>query len=188
MSETACSITCILALFAAALSLAKSTFGTLWPQRRCLRRLIGHRAAVNGISVTHDGEGAVSCGADCTVRLWKVPYAAFESGPVETDEDPVVVFRGKVRRSSRDPRPEMGTFGTVLGIAARVAGSYRAARRFAQSPFQKIDHHWRDARFATAAAQVDIWDHERAEPVQSFTWGSDTITSVRFNPAEAQVI
>jgi WD repeat and SOF domain-containing protein 1 len=40
--------------------------------RRCLRRLVGHKAAVKGLSVTPDGEGAVSCSTDCTVKLWKV--------------------------------------------------------------------------------------------------------------------
>jgi len=51
-----------------------------------------------------------------------------------------------------------------------------------------VDHHWRDARFATASAQLDVWDHMRSEPVQTFAWGADTVTSVRFNPAEAQVL
>jgi WD40 repeat protein len=46
----------------------------LWdvPARRCLRRLVGHTGAVKGISMTCDGEAAVSCSTDCTVKLWKV--------------------------------------------------------------------------------------------------------------------
>jgi len=36
--------------------------------------------------------------------------------------------------------------------------------------------------FATAGAKVDVWSHERSEPVSTFTWGADTIHSVRFNP------
>jgi len=119
--------------------------------RRCLRRLVGHRAAVNGVAVTHDGEGAVSCSSDCTVRLWKVPYAPFEGGVVEADEDPVAEFRGK-------------------------------------GAFTKVDHHWRDARFVTAGRVVEVWDHARAQPLQAFEWGSDTVTSVRFNPAEAELV
>jgi len=38
--------------------------------------------------------------------------------------------------------------------------------------------------FATCGQQVDVWDEERAEPVRSFTWGVDSITSVKFNPVE----
>jgi len=95
----------------------------LWDiaQRRCLRRLIGHRAAVSGISVTHDGEGAVSCGADCTARLWKVPFAPFETGAVQEDADPVVEFRGKVSRRrppSRPPPPLRAPRPAAPGAAA----------------------------------------------------------------------
>ncbi len=51
--------------------------------------------------------------------------------------------------------------------------------------FRGIDHHWDRQQFATAGAAVDIWDHSRAEPVQSFSWGADTVTSARFNPVSA---
>ena len=40
----------------------------------------------------------------------------------------------------------------------------------------------------STAAQVGIWDHERSEPVTELSWGSDTVTSVRFNPAEADLL
>ena len=40
--------------------------------------------------------------------------------------------------------------------------------------------------FATCGEQVDIWDENRAEPVRSFTWGVDTIHSVKFNPIEVK--
>jgi WD40 repeat protein len=36
--------------------------------------------------------------------------------------------------------------------------------------------------------QVDIWDHGRSEPVTELSWGSDTVTAVRFNPAEADLL
>jgi len=38
--------------------------------------------------------------------------------------------------------------------------------------------------FATCGQQVDIWDEERTEPVRSFSWGVDSINSVKFNPVE----
>lgn len=124
----------------------------LWdiPARRCLRRLKGHTGAVKGLSVTPDGEGCVSAATDCTVKLWKVPFAPFDGGPVEEDEAPVMEFSGK-------------------------------------HAFRGIDHHWERPQFATAAAAVEIWDHSRAEPTQTYEWGADTVTSVRFNPAEPDV-
>ncbi|KAL6763169.1 WD40-repeat-containing domain protein [Haematococcus lacustris] len=119
--------------------------------RRTLRRLVGHTGAIRGISFAPDGETAVSCSTDCTVKLWKVPYAPFESGEVQQDASPVFEFQGK--------------------------GAFRG-----------IDHHWGRSIFASAGAVVDIWDHSRSEPISSFSWGSDTVTSARFNPAEADVL
>lgn len=51
--------------------------------------------------------------------------------------------------------------------------------------FRGIDHHWGRNQFATAGAVVDVWDHTRSEPTHSFSWGSDTVTSARFNPVRA---
>lgn len=69
----------------------------LWdiPARRCLRRCIGHTGAVKGISLTPDGEAAVSASTDCTVKLWKVPFAPFDGGPIQEDSQPVLEFSGK---------------------------------------------------------------------------------------------
>lgn len=124
----------------------------LWdiPAQRCLRRLVGHSGQINGLAVSPDGECCVSAATDCTVKLWKVPFAPFDGGPVQQDSMPIMEFNGK----------------------------------FA---FRAIDHHWERSQFATGGAAVDVWDHSRGEPISTFTWGADTITSVRFNPAEPDV-
>lgn len=54
--------------------------------------------------------------------------------------------------------------------------------------YSGIDHHWTDNTFATCGYTVSIWDHERSEPTTSFQWGADSVTSVKFNPAEANVL
>ncbi len=41
-------------------------------QKRTLRRLVGHTAAVRGIAFAPDGETVLSCSTDATVKLWKV--------------------------------------------------------------------------------------------------------------------
>ena len=38
---------------------------------------------------------SVSASTDCTVKLWKVPHAPNESGPVMAEERPVYEFEGK---------------------------------------------------------------------------------------------
>lgn len=42
--------------------------------------------------------------------------------------------------------------------------------------------------FATAGPSLDLWSMTRNEPIQTFSWGADTITSVRFNPVETNIL
>eukprot|EP00967_Tisochrysis_lutea_P020031 scaffold22784_cov34-Tisochrysis_lutea.AAC.7 len=42
--------------------------------------------------------------------------------------------------------------------------------------------------FATSGATVQLWDTSRSEALQSFEWGADTVTSVRFNPAQHSLL
>jgi len=54
--------------------------------------------------------------------------------------------------------------------------------------FLGIDHHWTESIFATCGDQVDIWDESRSEPIRSFTWGVDSITNIKFNPIEYNIL
>jgi len=58
--------------------------------------------------------------------------------------------------------------------------------------FKSLDHHWIDSQFATASDEaVQIWTPERNTPIQTHAgiWEShDTITTVRFNPAESNLL
>lgn len=54
--------------------------------------------------------------------------------------------------------------------------------------FTAVDHHRRQDMFATSGPEVDLWSMARSEPVNSFSWGADTVTSVRFNPVEVNVL
>ncbi|KAK3735678.1 hypothetical protein QZH41_011999, partial [Actinostola sp. cb2023] len=51
-----------------------------------------------------------------------------------------------------------------------------------------IDHSWKDATFATCGQQLDIWDSTRADPIHTYTWGVDTVHSVKFNPVETNIL
>lgn len=57
-----------------------------------------------------------------------------------------------------------------------------------KNAFWAVDHQWEGDLFATAGAQVDIWDHNRSQPVNTFEWGNDTVISVRFNPGEPNIL
>jgi len=56
-----------------------------------------------------------------------------------------------------------------------------------QTVFTGLDHHQKDAVFATCGQQVDIWDEKRSSPIRSFTWGVDSFSAVRFNPVEVRL-
>eukprot|EP01018_Ginkgo_biloba_P030087 Gb_30586 [translate_table: standard] len=77
----------------------------------------------------------------------------------------------------------------VPGAGESMDGSNQTpiATYVGKNAFRAVDHQWDSSVFATAGAQVDIWDHNRSEPINSFSWGSDTVISVRFNPAEKDI-
>ncbi|CAI5471946.1 unnamed protein product [Closterium sp. Yama58-4] len=127
----------------------------LWdvPYKRTLCRFVGHSRAVRGVAISSDGETMLSCGDDCTVRLWQLPAPEIkELGVAGGDEEheAVATFQGK-------------------------------------NAFRAVDHKWKGRVFATAGAQVDVWEHSRSDPIATFTWGADSVYSVRFNPAEPDV-
>ena len=54
--------------------------------------------------------------------------------------------------------------------------------------FTDVDHHRKEHSFATGGPTLLLWDTARSEPVQSFEWGADSITRVRFNPAQPNLL
>lgn len=80
--------------------------------------------------------------------------------------------------------PSNSSMDSQLGIQSRWISLHRSPSRLLCC--RGIDHHWRDDTFATAGAAVDVWDHQRSEPVTSLTWGADTMHSVRFNPVSSK--
>ena len=52
-----------------------------------------------------------------------------------------------------------------------------------------IDCHPDGLRFATSGSEgVAVWDRTRQEALKDFSWGADTVSSLRFNPAEASLL
>ncbi|KAL5126789.1 DDB1- and CUL4-associated factor 13 [Glycine soja] len=121
--------------------------------RRIVCQFPGHRGAVRGLTASTDGHILVSCGTDCTIRLWSVPITTL----MESDDS---------------------TKSTVEPASVYVW----------KNAFWGADHQWDGEHFATAGAQVDIWNHNRSQPINSFEWGTDTVISVRFNPGEPNLL
>lgn len=54
--------------------------------------------------------------------------------------------------------------------------------------YSGMDHHSSQSMFATCSSKVQVWDPSRSEPTHEFAWGADSITAVKFNPAEASLL
>eukprot|EP00727_Mastigamoeba_balamuthi_P007954 m51a1_g378 hypothetical protein (837) ;mRNA; r:649120-652836 len=55
--------------------------------------------------------------------------------------------------------------------------------------FTGIDHAWHRDAFATSGGNVvEMWEESRSEPVHAWEWGSDTVHTVKFNPAEVNIL
>jgi WD repeat and SOF domain-containing protein 1 len=55
--------------------------------------------------------------------------------------------------------------------------------------FTCVDSHREGQLFATSGSlEVALWDQTRAEPIQTFSWGADTVNSIRFNQAETSLL
>lgn len=60
----------------------------------------------------------------------------------------------------------------------------------AKYAFNTIDHHRNDPVFATGSSLVQVWDETKSAPISNLTFptSTETITAVRFNPAEPSLL
>lgn len=54
---------------------------------------------------------------------------------------------------------------------------------------QAVDNHRQTAHFVVcgASGDVDLYDAQRSEPIKTFSWGADAVSTVRFNPIETDI-
>lgn len=57
-----------------------------------------------------------------------------------------------------------------------------------KNAFTDVDHHHKEHTFATGGPTLQLWDTSRSEAVQAFEWGADSVTRVRFNPAQPNLL
>jgi len=153
--------------------------------------LDGHMDGVNCVAASPTSLSAFLSGScDGEIRLWDLSHRRTVWS--------VFGHTGHVRGLAVMPSGEAffscGDDGTVkqwgLGVAA--AGDTDEPEPLAvyncPGSLLNIDHHWSQTKFVTAGDCLNLWDHTRSEPIKSYSWGSDTVTCARFNPAETSLV
>jgi WD repeat and SOF domain-containing protein 1 len=64
-------------------------------------------------------------------------------------------------------------------IAAPADEKEEAITLVSKNFFTGVDHHRKQDLFATSGPVVDLWSTARSEPITSFSWGADTVTTVK---------
>lgn len=141
-------------------------------QRRSVWSSRAHRGIVKGITISNDGRYFYSCGKDAIVKQFPLMMRgdAGDDTDDSDEEDPSKV----VDDSTIGQRTSSG-----IEWKKSVVNSWNGT-----NAFTGIDHHWYDTTFATSGIAVQLWDAQRSEPIQTLQWGTDTVDSVAFNPAE----
>ena len=119
-----------------------------------------HQGFVRGISPDQTGNSFFTCGDDKLIKKW--------------------VLAGS----------DTGTAGPLASTSSSLSSANMEPVKTFTAPhlLTSIDHHRVDNQFATSGDTVCIWNSDRNEPLHSYKWGSDTVTSVSFNPAETALL
>jgi DDB1- and CUL4-associated factor 13 len=122
--------------------------------------VFAHDGIVKGLSAFHDGTSFVSVGVDKTIKQYALSL----------DE--------------------------ALGISEVSASSSEASAVVeplnawtVKYPLTGCDCRWSDEHFVTSGGSfVELWNPNRASPLQRLSWGADTVTCVRASPSERHVL
>jgi len=179
-------------------------------QRKMVVNLEAHSRCVSGLVFGNGIEGTFySCGEEGMVKAWSIfPRASYNTsaGGMDSDSDedgdessddeeygkkPKAKrrnYKSNNRKTAEEEEPDSPHGPHNIYRLPPTRGNQHTG-----NAFHSIDHHWSDSQFATASsdAAVHLWDPERSTPISTFNnlWGSDdTVTTVRYNPAERDLL
>jgi len=131
--------------------------------RQKLRMIQAHNGMVNGISCSQNGQVITTAGADSTLKHWKLYCADVDS------------FQQTNELNLKADENEEPLFMTTTKM-----------------PITCVHHQQTKANsgyFAAASGHlVEIWDVNRAQPMNTFKWDISQQHHVRFNPIEANLL
>lgn len=85
---------------------------------------------ITGLAVTPSGDACVSSSLDGSARLFKVPFAPLEAGPVEKEATAVLEFQGKFGFRGLDHHWRDDTFVTVGERVSNFCGRNKSCPKF----------------------------------------------------------
>ncbi|CCW68900.1 unnamed protein product [Phytomonas sp. Hart1] len=75
-----------------------------------------------------------------------------------------------------------------LDLGSSEEAAEPVAEYLGDFPFSSIDHHFHKPLFCTSSDTISIWDINRTQPIQRFSWGDDTISCCQFNKVETNLV
>lgn len=84
--------------------------------------------------------------------------------------------------------PQGGFISAASKLVKIWSPSHESVSLVANSTINNVDHHQSANMFATCSSAIELWDHARSTPVNTFQWGAETITHVRFNKTETNIM
>ncbi|XP_018618364.1 DDB1- and CUL4-associated factor 13 [Scleropages formosus] len=151
--------------------------------------LDGHRDAVNCMAKHPTSLSTLLSGScDGEVKVWNLPTKKC----VRTLQAHEGFVRGMCARFCGTSFFTVGDDKTIKQWKMEAPGYGEEEEPLnmilGKTVYTGIDHHQKEGVFATCGQQVDIWDEQRSSPIRSFTWGVDSVSCVRFNPVETELL
>ena len=132
--------------------------------RKCLTSFKAHDGVVRGLCAPRSGEYFFSLDSSAYIKQWKV--SQFNRSLVSSGDDASDLTEdGDEESLEREP------VSTMMGRTVTTC----------------LDHHWTKPLLVTGGETLELWEETRSEPLQSYSWGCDSIYSVRFNPVETDI-
>lgn len=152
--------------------------------------LSGHRDTIQSIATDYNSLSTVVTGAgDGGIIVWDVmtkkPRFTVSDGHRHSVDGVVISPDGVACLSaSRDKTVKMWDLDQNFEEEKHEP----LAEYLGEFPFSSIDHHYKKTFFATSSDVVSVWDINRTQPLQRFSWGDDTVVCCRYNKIETHII
>lgn len=148
--------------------------------RKTMWSTFAHDSIVRGVSVAFDGASFVTCGDDKNIHQYGMHWSTGLGTADDADD-------ARDRASAAAASSSSSSTAAMLRGQAAATRSVRPLNSWSvRYPLTSCDCRRSDETFATSGgSMVELWSPHRSEPIQRMTWGADTVTTVRWNPAES---